>query len=68
MKLRESVSIPTKRLRRPSIESASIWRLIPTSWSRNHQPEPNCILPGTEPSLKLYAMVIITSLSLGLRQ
>src|SRR5690606_31335068 len=66
-KLRESVSIPTKRLSKPILDSALICLVIPSFWSRNHQADPNWILPGTEPSLKLPIMVAISSLSAGLR-
>src|SRR5690606_22641797 len=66
-KLRESVSIPTKRLNRPILDSALICLVIPSFWSRNHHADPNWILPGTEPSLKLPIMVAINSLSAGLR-
>ena len=45
-KLRESVSIPTKRESRPRLESASICLRMPSSWSRNHQALPSCIFPG----------------------
>ena len=50
LKLRESVSIPTKRLSKPSCESALICHSIASFWSRNHQPDPNWIFPGHAPS------------------
>ena len=50
LKLRESVSIPTKRESRPRLESASSCLRIPSSWSRNHQALPSCIFPGCDPS------------------
>ena len=68
MKLLESVSMPTKRLKSPKFAKVSICVLMPSSLSRNHHAAPNCIFPGQLPSLKLYAMVVITSLSLGFRQ
>ena len=40
---------------------------MPSFWSRNHQPAPNCILPAIEPSWKLPIIVASTSLSVGLR-
>jgi len=50
MKLRESVNIPTKRLRRPTFESAFICHSMASFWSENHQPLSNCNFPGVKPS------------------
>ena len=66
-KLRESVSIPINRLIKPILESVFSCLVIPSFWSKNHQALPHCILPATEPSLKLPIMVAISSLSAGLR-
>jgi hypothetical protein len=49
-KLRLSVSMPMKRESRLVLARAVICRSIPSRWSLNHQAEPNCTLPGTEPS------------------
>src|SRR5665648_193380 len=49
-KLLESVSIPTNLLSNPSNERLLSWLMMPVSWSRNHHPEPNWILPGSDPS------------------
>ena len=39
-------------------DSAFICFSMPSSWSRNHQALPNCILPGTEPSWKMPMIVV----------
>jgi hypothetical protein len=51
-KLRESVSMPTKRDNKPRLPRLTIWRRMPSMWSLNHQAEPIWILPGLEPSWK----------------
>ena len=53
MKERESVSMPTKRESRPTLESALSCHSIPSFWSRNHQPLPNWILPGDRAVLEV---------------
>src|SRR5690606_13308686 len=59
-KLRESVTIPTKRESSPIFDRAFICCSIPSFWSRNHQPVPYCIFPGNEPSLK-FPVIVATS-------
>src|SRR5690606_6133296 len=66
-KLRESVSIPTKRLIRPMLERLLICLVIPSFWSWYHQAEPYCIFPAILPSLKLPHIAANRSLSEALR-
>src|SRR3546814_5994550 len=66
-KLRESVSIPTKQLIRPIFDKVFSCWVMPSSWSRNHHPEPNCILPLVPAAWKFPIMAANTALSAGLR-
>ena len=66
-KLLESVNIPTNVLINPIFERAFSCFSIPSFWSRNHHPEPNCTFPFTDPSLKFPIIVAIISLSAGFR-
>ena len=45
--------MPTKRLSRPMFDSALICRSMPSFWSRNHQPEPNCIVANVDADAEL---------------
>ena len=45
------------------VESASIWRSMPSFWSLNHQADPSWILPGMRPSWKQPPTVTAISLS-----
>ena len=58
--------MPTNLDSRPRLDSAFICFSMPSFWSKNHQPLPNCIFPGTEPSWKLPIIVAYSSLSRGL--
>src|SRR5690606_32109518 len=66
-KLLESVNMPIKQLSNPIFDKVLSCFSIPSFWSRYHQPEPNCTLPFTDPSLKLPIIVAKTSLSLGFK-
>ena len=63
----ESVIIPIKQLRIPILDKVFICFSMPSFWSKNHHPEPNCTFPLMLPSLKLPIMVAITSLSAGFK-
>src|SRR5690606_30145732 len=66
-KLLESVSIPTKQLIKPIFDRVFSCWVMPSSWSRNHHPEPNCILPLVPAAWKFPIMAANTALSAGLR-
>ena len=57
MNERESVNIPMKCDNSPRFDRVLICDSIASFWSRNHQPLPNCILPGIELSWKLPIIV-----------
>ena len=62
---RFGVPLP-KRESSPQLERAFSCISMPSFWSRCHQPEPNCILPGEDPSWKFPIIVERTKLSQGL--
>src|SRR5574344_226232 len=65
---RESVNMPTKRLKRPIEERTSNWLDIPSILSENHHAAPNCILAGPYfESWKFPIMEATKALSTGLR-
>ena len=59
--------MPTKWLNIPMLDKALICFSIPSFWSINHQPEPNCIFPTIVPSWKFPVIVANNSLSRGFK-